>query len=323
MKFFDVERTDGCDGIRRRIMVFKKVFSARQKARFASFDFGRIVVALIHCLQNLRFAQGNLVVLKTRRVKHVAQNSQAFVQIFREQIQADRAFGVADVRAEIGGEKREAFLKLVGGIRARTAGREQPAGEFGETFLAGGFEIGAGADVNREVDERTFVVRHDVSDGPGFELDAEIVRHRRLVFERRKRKFFRPVRNVVRAGGRRKRKGQRGGKQESREKFHGVKNYFSDVLADSALRVKVATARFSLVKYSPATRFTSAAVTAWILALKLLISRQSPSPSSQMSAWRMLMSEFNLRYCAAAKLFFTFCNSSAGTSSRCSFSISA
>src|ERR1035437_8047080 len=297
-------------------MVFKKVLSARQKARFASFDFGRIVVALFHCLQNLRFAQGNLVVLKTWCVKHVAQNSEAFVQIFREQIQADRAFGVANVCTKIGSEKRQPFLKLGCEIRAGTAMREQPAGEFGETFFAGGFEISAGANVNREVDERTFVVGHDVGDGTGLELDTEIVRHRRLVFERWKRKFFRPVRNAVRAGGRRKCERQRGGEKKSREKFHGDKNYLSEVLVVSGLRVKVATARFSLVKYSPATRFTSAAVTAWILALKLLISRQSPSPSSQMSEWRMLMSEFNLRYWAAAKLFFTFCNSAAGTSSR-------
>src|SRR6266702_1652861 len=70
----------------------------------------------------------------------------------------------------------------------------------------------------------------------------------------------------------------------------------------------MATARFSLVKYLLATRFTSAAVTAWILGPALFISCQSPSPSFWIKCINIAMLEERRRYSAAAKLFFTFCS---------------
>ena len=84
---------------------------------------------------------------------------------------------------------------------------------------------------------------------------------------------------------------------------------------EPALRVYTATARFSFLKYCPITRFTSLAVTAWIRAPAVLTSCQSPKPSLKMSWKRIGVLAESLRYSAAAKLFFTFCNSSAGTSS--------
>ena len=50
--------------------------------------------------KHLLFAQGDFVVLETRRGQHFAQNAQAFIEVLGEQIQADAALGVADAGAE-------------------------------------------------------------------------------------------------------------------------------------------------------------------------------------------------------------------------------
>ena len=181
-----VAARDAGDGVGSGIAVLEKVFAAREEAGLAAFDVRRIVVALFHFLEHLRFSEGDFVVLKTRGEQRVTQDAEAFVQIFREQVQAGGAFGVADAGAEVGGEKGEALLQLLGRIRVRAAVGEQPAAEFGEPFFAGGFKISAGADVKAEVDERAFVVRHDVGDGAGLELHAKTVRRGRLIFQRRK-----------------------------------------------------------------------------------------------------------------------------------------
>ena len=80
-------------------------------------------------------------------------------------------------------------------VRFRAAASEQVAGQIGETFLAGGVEIIAGADVNHDVDQRQFAVRHNVGNRAGFERHSKIRRVGRFIVQRRERKFFRPVGN--------------------------------------------------------------------------------------------------------------------------------
>ena len=86
---------------------------------------------------------------------------------------------------------------MVGGVRAGAAVREQPAAKLGETFLAGGFEIAAGADIKRDVDERAFAIRHEIRDGAGLELHAELVGDGWLIFQRRVGKFLRAVGDII------------------------------------------------------------------------------------------------------------------------------
>ena len=94
----------------------------------------RVVVALFHRLQDLLFAQRDFVVLKTRREQNIAQNAKALIQILREQVQAHAALRAADVGAESRRQKRQPFLQLVRGIRARAAAREQITRETRETL---------------------------------------------------------------------------------------------------------------------------------------------------------------------------------------------
>ena len=74
------------------------------------------------------------------------------------------------------------------------------------------------------------------------------------------------------------------------------------------------------MKYFFATRWMSAAVTACSRGPAALISRQPPVPSARTIAIRIGWFDDSRRYSAAAKLFFTFCNSFAGTGSAFSFS---
>ena len=84
----------------------QKLFAEGQEARLALFDSRRLVVALLHPLQHLLFAQSNLVILKAWRSQDLAQDRQPLIQVFGEQVQAHAALAFADARIELRGQER-------------------------------------------------------------------------------------------------------------------------------------------------------------------------------------------------------------------------
>jgi hypothetical protein len=68
----------------------------RLDQKFAALDVARIVVTLLHLLQELLATQLDFVVLESWRGQNLAQDLQAFVEILGKQVNADFALGVAD-----------------------------------------------------------------------------------------------------------------------------------------------------------------------------------------------------------------------------------
>ena len=116
MEIPNIPRRDRLNGVAGRITVCPESLALCEVIRLAIFNGGGIVVALFHGLQRLLFAQRNCVVLKSRGVKHVAQQSQTCIEILGKQVEAHAALGVADGGIELRAQKRDAFLELRRGI---------------------------------------------------------------------------------------------------------------------------------------------------------------------------------------------------------------
>ena len=151
----------------------------------AVFDGRGLVVALLHGLQHLLLAQRDLVVLEPRRSQYLAQDGQPFVQVFREQVQAHAALVLADAGVELRGQEGQALLQGFGGLRLRAAPRQQVAGQVRQALFAGGLQILTGVGIDDDVDQRQLAVRHHVGDRAALERDAELLRCRRLIVQRR------------------------------------------------------------------------------------------------------------------------------------------
>ena len=189
-----------------------ELLAERKKLPFARFDVGRIVVALLHFLQHLLLAQRDFVFLKPRHGQHFAHDGETFIQVFGQHVKADAALGVADTGIQIRRQKRQALFQFFGGLGLDAAAGKQVTGQFLQPFFTDRHQIAAGPDVNHQVDQGKFAIRHHISHRSGFQFHAVILWTGRLVNQRRERQLFRTVRNGRRLA--------RGAKPHSRQ--HGA-----------------------------------------------------------------------------------------------------
>src|SRR6476620_9994846 len=83
-------------------LIRPEFFAEAEEFNITPFDFGRIIVALLHALQFLLFAQRELILLKTRSREDFTKDRQTLVEILGKQTQRDRALSIANGGAEVG-----------------------------------------------------------------------------------------------------------------------------------------------------------------------------------------------------------------------------
>ena len=126
--------------------------------------------------RSLVLAEPELVVLEPGLGEDLAQDREALVEILREEVERDGSAVVAVAAVELGGEKREALLEILGLAVLRSAAREEVAGRFREAFLAGRIQVGPAPEDDLDVDERKLVVLREVRDDAGLQDDAMVLR---------------------------------------------------------------------------------------------------------------------------------------------------
>src|SRR5207245_2333957 len=86
VKLHEIVARDGVDAGHRRELVDPKLFSVSEDAALTELDTGGVVVALRHALEELLFAQVDLVLLELRLGERLAQDREALVEVLREQV---------------------------------------------------------------------------------------------------------------------------------------------------------------------------------------------------------------------------------------------
>jgi hypothetical protein len=115
VKGLEVGLGDRFHGGPRGKLVQPEFFTVGKEAPFALLNARRIVVALLHVLQQLLAAKLKLVILESWGGERLAQNGHAFLQVFGEQIEANGALRIAHIGVEMRGQEGEALFQILGG----------------------------------------------------------------------------------------------------------------------------------------------------------------------------------------------------------------
>ena len=166
-------------------------FSRRRGSRPRAFDCARIVIPLFHRLEDLLFAQRDLILLKIRREQHVPKMPSPSSKSFERRFMLTLPCVPLTSEPRPAAKKASRSSELIRQNLFRPPRAKKYPGEIGEAFLA---LPGPGirrCKPKRDVDQRQFTVRHDVNNRPALELHANC-RRRRLIIQRRKFQFLGP-----------------------------------------------------------------------------------------------------------------------------------
>ena len=154
MKRMELVRGQSIDRTFGRIAVVPEIFAIGKEITLAPFNLRGIIIALLHILQQLLFAQRDAVLLKARRRQNLAQYGQALVEIFGQKVEADTALSIAHAGVQEGRQKGQPLLHFFSGPGFGAAARQQVTGQIRQTLFARRFHVLTGAHINDDADQR-------------------------------------------------------------------------------------------------------------------------------------------------------------------------
>jgi hypothetical protein len=144
------------------LMPIGGIFAFQEAAEFARADGGGIVIAPQDGAGHLLFAEVDLFLRENRLADQVREDFQGARKVFRQRADGGAALILADSHFDGGCAVIELVIQSVAGKALAAAGANYFAHDGGQTCLGDRLPAGTGIDQELGIDERQFMVFHEV-----------------------------------------------------------------------------------------------------------------------------------------------------------------
>ena len=138
------------------------IISPQELDVFAQRNLDRVVVLAADFLLEEILLDRELLFIEARGAQNVGEHRQRFVEVLRETGQSHAALLDSDVGGNVGSEKIQGLVDLVGSARPRSPAAQDSSRQIGDAAFPIGFPDGAGAHDGAHRDERQAIALQHV-----------------------------------------------------------------------------------------------------------------------------------------------------------------